>query len=121
MIVSVILADRTEPLIGGKLPYELPAGSETVIERVARTVLRGPFGGTIVVAPASHIGKLKPLLEGFAVHWIDSGAGPAELGLEAGLHFATVLRERWEQAMSRAAAQFSVSDREETAKSREQK
>src|SRR5207253_525852 len=48
MIIAIILADRVLPPIQGISPYLLPLEGETVIERVAATVLRGAFGGTVV-------------------------------------------------------------------------
>ena len=36
MIIALVLADQTGPLIRGTLPYLLPVGDETVIERASR-------------------------------------------------------------------------------------
>ena len=119
MIVAIILADFTQPLIRGHVPYLLPMGDETVIERIARVVLRGPFGGTIVASAASFHSEVRSALEGFAVQHVALGGGGGELqsgsaGAAAqALKFAESFRVRWEKAMAAAAERFGAGDDDE--------
>ena len=116
MIVAIILADRLEPLIHGQAPYFLPVSGdgdiedeedgETVLERLTRTVLRGPFGGTIVAAAPEHEARIKELLSGFAVQHLK--LSPARAHVSEALMFAEAFRARWQKAMAAAAQRFPV-------------
>ncbi len=112
MIVALILCDRTAPVADGQAAYFLPLGEESVIERIAGTVLRGPFGGAIVMAAPVHAVALQEQLQGFAVQHLEArsaGAGPHAALAEA-LAAAEKFRARWEKAMAAAAARFGGAD-----------
>jgi CTP:molybdopterin cytidylyltransferase MocA len=111
MIVAVILADKNAPLADTYFAAA-ESGEGSVLERTAATVLRGPFGGTLVAAqPALH-GRVKSALSGFAVQFVDVPAtaqmGPAVV--LAGLTAAAAFRSRWEKAMAAANARFEKKD-----------
>jgi len=101
MIVAVILADTLNA------PYLEPKG-DAVIERVASTVLRGPFGGTLVASRPEIAAKIKDALHGFAVQHVDTSAaktGAHGILIEA-LNAAAAFRSRWENARAAAAERF---------------
>lgn len=105
MIVAIVLADSDE--IGHKAYFET-ANDETVIERVTATVLRGPFGGTLVAAHPSNRDAIREALSGFAVQYVDvsptiSGSQPI---LAIALKAADAFRTRWEKAMAAATGRF---------------
>lgn len=115
MIIALILADQTAPLIRNSLPYLLPVGDESVIERVARVVLRGPFGATVIASPASSAKELKSALNGFVVQYATLPiAGPGTMAsLTAALKFSEEFRARWEKARAAAAQRFNADDDDE--------
>ena len=126
MIIAVVLADRTTPEVQGQPLYALPCGGESVLERVTRIVLRGPFGATIVVAPHGRRDAVAALLKGFSVKIIESEAADAaqprpHAALIAALAYAEKVRERWARAMATAAASYSVSEQDEVNKTSTQK
>jgi CTP:molybdopterin cytidylyltransferase MocA len=116
MIIAVILADTLQPLIQNQPPFLLPLKDETSVERVARVVLRGPFGGTVVAAHAKYQSDLKEALSGFAVQHValPAAAIPGTVGaLLPALKFAEDFRTRWERARAAAAARFKEDDSDE--------
>lgn len=108
MIVAIILCDRADIVIDGKPVYFLPLGEETVLERVVRTVLRGPFGATIVATAPAVAEQARALLSGFAVQQLalDRLSDDPNAGLAQALKFAAQARARWQRAMAGAAARF---------------
>ena len=109
MIIALILADKVLPLIDALPPFLLPLGNETALERVARVVLRGPFGGTIIASDAGHSKDVQEALTGFAVRHValPLTARPGSIGaLTPALAFAEDFRTRWERAMAAANARF---------------
>ncbi len=109
MIVALVLAGASDTA-----QYFDMVDGETTIERVTGTVLRGPFGGTLVATPPALLAKVKNALQGFAVQHVDLPAGfaaqtgPHALFVEA-LKAAEAFRARWERAMSLAAGRFEKS------------
>lgn len=108
MIVAIVLADNDE--IGHPSYFET-ANDETVIERVTATILRGPFGGTLVAAHPSNQEAIREALSGFAVQHIDisSNTTGTQSILAAGLKAADAFRTRWEKAMAAATGRFDKS------------
>ncbi|HLX64401.1 MAG TPA: hypothetical protein VKX17_24215 [Planctomycetota bacterium] len=108
MIVAILLADKSDP---DSARYFAANGGATVIERVASTVLRGPFGGTLVAARPEISAKIKDSLQGFALQIVEtSGAkSGAHSILIEGLKAAEAFRARWEKAMAAAALRFQKS------------
>jgi len=112
MIVAIILCDRTPAIRDDKSVYLLPLDGETVIERVTRTVLRGPFGGTVVVSAPALSAQIRQLLAGFAVQHVEAARtedGP-HAALREALACAESFRRRWEKAAAAASARFSGAD-----------
>ena len=116
MIIAIILVDHSagDP---GSAPYfqgcaTTPAAdgktAETRIEHVTRTVLRGPFGVTLVAALPAFQPKLQELLKGFTVQHLElkPAASPQDVLREA-LAAAREARARWEKAMRGAQARFT--------------
>ena len=118
MIIALILADQTAPLIRNSTPYLLPVGDESVIERVARVVLRGPFGAAVIASPASSAKELRSALNGFVVQYATLPAAapgtPGTMGsLTAALKFSEEFRARWEKARAAAAQRFNADDEDD--------
>lgn len=120
MIVAIILADRTTNPSQGMAPYFLPppdatndSGEETLLERVAATVLRGPFGGVIVAAAKEHSAAAKEVLNGFAVQHLQVAGSGAHSAVAEALAFAAAFRARWEKAMAAAGQRFSSADEDD--------
>jgi CTP:molybdopterin cytidylyltransferase MocA len=103
MILALLLADKPD---SGR--YFAPSGEGCVIERVAATVLRGPFGGTLVAARAEIAPKAKEALRGFALQHVDTSQAPGGTHgiLIAALNAAEEFRSRWEKARAAAAERF---------------
>jgi CTP:molybdopterin cytidylyltransferase MocA len=114
MIVAILLADQTTPIADGLPAPLLDAGGQTVIERIAGTVLRGPFGGTIVAAHPETSVKIREALHGFALQHaeIKSARGPHSI-LSQALNVAAQFRQRWEKIMAAAASRFDTDDDDE--------
>ena len=113
MIIAVILADKLTPLVQNLPPFLLPLNDETSLERVARVVLRGPFGGTVVAAHSKYQAEVRDALSGFAVQHVTlpAAAAPGTVGaLAPALKFAEDFRARWERARAAAAARFNDDD-----------
>src|SRR5205814_10033602 len=97
MIVAIVLADKSMPDDGH---YFERRGEAAFIERVASTVLRGPFGGTLVASRPESVAKIKDALHGFALQHVDTSraAAGAHGILSEGLIAAEASRSRWEHA-----------------------
>lgn len=106
MIIALVLINESDAA-----RYFETEDGETTIERVTGTVLRGPFGGTLVAAIPALSAKVKNALQGFAVKHVElpagftAHAGPHLLLMEA-LKAAEAFRARWEKAMAAAAGRF---------------
>lgn len=112
MIIAIVL---NAPEQNGAIDLAGPAAflnleHESVIERVAGTVLRGPFGVTLVATTKLHSEQAKTVLNGFAVQHVE--AAPESL-LSAALKFAQDYRLRWENAMAAAGKRFSAPEHDE--------
>ena len=110
MIVAVILADRDSPPIDGKPPYLLPLDNDTLIERIVRVVVRGPFGGVVVASAASIHSDVQEALSGFAIQHLELKQGQKG-ALQQSLQFAREFRARWEKAMAAAAQRFGGAEK----------
>jgi CTP:molybdopterin cytidylyltransferase MocA len=110
MIVAVILADRDSPAIDGKPPYLLPLDNDTLIERIVRVVVRGPFGGVVVASAASIHSDVQEALSGFAIQHLELKQGQKG-ALQQSLQFAREFRARWEKAMAAAAQRFGGAEK----------
>jgi len=119
MIVAIVLADRVTPLIDGKPVYFLPLDKETIIERIARVVLRGPFGGVVVASDTSIHSEMKETLSGFAVQHLEVKSSDKNGTVPQELQFAQNFRTRWEKAMSAAAERFSEEKSKKPARGKE--
>lgn len=106
MIIAIVILDRIQPQLDNKDPYFLTLGTETVLERVARTVLRGPFAGTIIASDAAFSARAKETLDGFAVQHVE--AATPDL-IQSALKQADSFRQRWKKAMAAAKARFGDS------------
>lgn len=105
MIVAIIAAEK----IGtDSEQYFKEAAGESAIERLAATVLRGPFGATLVAAHPAIAERVKKALNGFSLQFVNAPGAPDAnaLTLEA-LKAAGAFRTRWEKAMAAAGARFS--------------
>jgi CTP:molybdopterin cytidylyltransferase MocA len=108
MLLAIILADNTRT-IRGQPPYLLPLGRETVIERAAAGVLRGPFGGVIIASAPQFAPRIREQLQGYAAQHVQLkglGKGP-HAALTESIAFAEAFRQRWEKARAAAAARFT--------------
>lgn len=97
MIVAIALAPQSG------------VDDETVIEGVTATLLRGPFGGTLVAAHPAAMADLEDALAGFAVQYVQiapNGNPTPQAILAAALKSADAFRARWEKAMAAAAGRF---------------
>lgn len=109
MIVALIILDRTEPKLQDKASCLLAFHKGSVLEHMLGTVLRGPFGGTIVALHPDFADAAQEQLSGFAAHplVVDSIAQGPHAAMREGLAAAAKLRERWEKAMAAAASRFA--------------
>ena len=75
--------------------YFAKANGGTALEVLAGTVLRGPFGGTLVAAHPAIAARVKETLAGFAVQFVDTSRvkNANELNIE-GLKAAQAFRAR---------------------------
>lgn len=114
MIIATVVVDQKTPLLQGKPAWLCPLGSETALEHLLRTVVRGPFGVTIVASTPHDSARVKELLSGFAVQHVEAPAGTALLS--AALKFGRDYRERWQKVMSAAKARFGDEEEGESRK-----
>ena len=105
MIIAIVVVDKSDVLLQGKPPYFAALNAETALEHLVRTVLRGPFGVTVVASAPQFANQVKEHLSGFAVQYVASGSG-LQL-LSAALKFAADYRERWLKVMLAAKARFA--------------
>lgn len=105
MIVALIIAEKSGVEAEA---YFAKANGGSALESLAGTVLRGPFGGTLVAARPEIASRAKETLSGFALQFVDTSRVKSanELNIEA-LKAAAAFRARWEKAMSAAGARFS--------------
>lgn len=108
MIIALVIFDRTQPRLQDKPPCLAPWGDESMLEHLISTILRGPFGGTVVALHPDFTRAAQEQLRGFALQSIaiKSFADGPHSALREGLTAATALRERWEKAMAVAASRF---------------
>ena len=111
MIVAIVLADQ-EGAPSDALFAE--NNDETAIERVTGTVLRGPFGGTLVAAHPTLLKDVQEALTGFAVQYVEisSNSNPSENVhsiLITALKASDAFRTRWAKAMAAANGRFEKS------------
>jgi len=121
MIVAVILIDPKA--LADALPAALlEADGRTLLEIATGTVLRGPFGGTIVASPPEFSADVHNALHGFAVQHADSPSkkGPHEPLIHA-LKAAAQFRQRWEKIRAQAASRFQHSDDDDDSPARGKK
>jgi hypothetical protein len=111
MIIGIVVVDNSDAQLHAKAPYFAALGKESALEHLVRTVVRGPFGVTIVVASPHNSIEIKKLLGGFAVQFVD--AGTDQHLLSAALKFAADYRQRWEKVMADAKARFAGKDDED--------
>src|SRR4051794_39155000 len=104
MIIATVVVGQNAPHLHGKPAWLSTLGDETALERQLRTVVRGPFGVTIVVSAPQDSEPVKNLLSGFAVQHVEAPAGTALLS--TALKFGRDYRERWQKVMSEAKARF---------------
>ena len=116
MIIALVILDRTQPFLHNNAPcfakWPGPASADgadsSLLEQLVSTVLRGPFGGTIVALHPEPAEAAQEQLHGFAVHPFtikNIAAGPHAAWSE-GLAAAAAFRERWEKAMAAAQSRF---------------
>jgi len=120
MIIALVILDRTQPFLQNNAPCfaklpaahasgpENPPADSSLLEHLVSTVLRGPFGGTIVALHNDLAEAAQEQLHGFAVHPFtvkNIAAGPHAAWIE-GLAAAAAFRERWEKAMAAAQSRF---------------
>ncbi|MEI6232483.1 MAG: hypothetical protein WCT04_05495 [Planctomycetota bacterium] len=108
MIVAIVLANQPGPV---SEKYFEATGDESVIERVTGTVLRGPFGGTLVAAHPTLAEDVQEALAGFAVQHVDVRSIPTTSSdshavLISALFAAEAFRTRWAKAMAAATGRF---------------
>lgn len=108
MIIALVILDRTQPFLQNNAPCFAPLGELSVLEKLVSTVLRGPFGGTVVALHPEIAERAQEQLSGFAAHPIvikNFAQGP-HLAFSEGLAQAAALRQKWEKAMAAAASRF---------------
>jgi hypothetical protein len=118
MIIAIVVVDNSDLRLHGKAPCFAELGKEAALEHLVRTVVRGPFGVTIVAATPHNSSEIKKLLGGFAVQFVDA-ASDQQL-LSAALKFAADYRLRWEKVMADAKARFAGKDDDDEDDSRKQ-
>jgi|GEM_PF-2504504 len=111
MIIALVL--NAPEQLADALPQPaqlLDLEHESVIERVTRTVLRGPFGVTIVASSPPLAAEIKSELNGYAVQHVEA---PGDALLIVALKFAQDFRARWEKAMAAAGKRFAADEKSE--------
>ncbi|HYF47807.1 MAG TPA: hypothetical protein VEJ63_00260 [Planctomycetota bacterium] len=116
MIVALILVD-SGTLIDARPAALLESDGRTLIEIVTATVLRGPFGGTIVASPPAFSADVHTALHGFAVQHVDApNKGGTHEPIIHALKAAANFRQRWEKIRAAAATRFQDADDEDEEK-----
>jgi len=124
MITAIILADRISPQIQDTPPCLLPLENESILSRIARVVLRGPFGGTLIASRADIQADIEEELQGYAVQHVKlpNDAAPGSIAaLAPALKHAEDFRKRWEKARAAAASRFGDDDDEDDKESHDAK
>jgi len=107
MILALLIANNPD-----ESAYLATGEGGAVIETVAATALRGPFGAVMFAARADYADRLDVALEGFALQHVDaSTAKPGAHGvLIAAIKAAEAFRLRWEKVRAAAAGRFENKD-----------
>jgi CTP:molybdopterin cytidylyltransferase MocA len=108
MIIALVILDRTQPFLQNNAPCFARLGELSVLEKLVSTVLRGPFGGTVVALHPDIAETAQEQLHGFAAHprVLKNFAQGPHSALSEGLSDAVALRQKWEKAMAAAASRF---------------
>ncbi len=97
MIIALILIDA-DTQSGGPDTGHLDA--------LTRTILRGPFGLTLVAARSAQIATAQAQLSGYAIQIVDVASSAPHALLIEGLAHARQARARWEKARAAAVSRF---------------
>lgn len=104
MIIAIILCETAD---GGEACFAAQ-GEETVIEQLAGSVMRGPFGGTLVACPPASMPRMRETLAGFAIQFAELSGPKGSIG--PALRAGEALRARWEQAHAAAVSRFRAEE-----------
>jgi hypothetical protein len=108
MIVAVVVLEQSSSKIKNNEPPFVPLKDEVALEHLARIVLRGPFGVTVVASATEYFTRAKEVLSGFALQHVKLKSNTC--GITEAVGAAISFRERWQKLMSDAATRFGSED-----------